>query len=104
MLRSINISQYQSRPYTQVFTLCGNRQGIILLGTFDDGLLEFDSNTGKVHRIDLGIEHVDVFTIKEATDGTMWIGVEYGLYTYRNGKIHREEKIISQLVNNLFMA
>lgn len=99
LLRSINISQYQSRPYTQVFTLCGNRQGIILLGTFDDGLLEFDSNTGKVHRIDLGIEHVDVFTIKEATDGTMWIGVEYGLYTYQNGKIHREEKIISQLVN-----
>ena len=39
LLRSINISQYQSRPYTQVFTLCGNRQGIILLGTFDDGIV-----------------------------------------------------------------
>lgn len=93
----IDISAYQNRPYAQVFSMQGNQQGILLLGLYDDGLLELNTQTKKIRRIDLGMDDIDIITFCEAPDGKIWIGAEYGIYIYENGKAEKEEKITNQL-------
>ena len=95
--RTIDISRYQSRPYTQVSSIKENSQGIILLGLFDDGLLKLDPQTNEIQRIDLKMDYIDVITFYEDSDKTMWIGTEYGVYTYRDETIRFEEGISQQL-------
>lgn len=93
----IDISAYQNRPYAQVFSMQGNRRGILLLGLYDDGLLEFNLQTRKIRRINLGMDDIDIITFCETPGGRIWIGAEYGIYIYENGKAEKEEKITSQL-------
>lgn len=95
--RTIGLSAYQSRPYTQVFSMKGNHEGILLIGLYDDGLLEFNTRSDKIRRIDLGMDNIDVITFYEDADDKMWIGTEYGVYTYKNGMVRKEEKITNQL-------
>lgn len=96
---TIDISPYQSRPYTQIFSMIGNNKGSILLGLYDDGLLEFNTGTKKIHRIDLGREHVDVISFYEDKTSRIWIGTEYGLYSYFEGNVRKEEVISRQIHN-----
>lgn len=94
---TIDIIPYQSRPYAQVFSMTGNSRGIILLGLFDDGLLQLDMHNKRINRLELGAKNIDIITFYEDTDRRMWIGTEYGVYTYMNGEVQWEEKISSQL-------
>jgi signal transduction histidine kinase/DNA-binding response OmpR family regulator/streptogramin lyase len=94
---TVDISNYQSRPYSQIFSMHGTQHGCLLLGLYDDGLLEYNTKTKNIRRIDLGMDNIDIITFYEATDGTIWIGAEYGIYTYKNGVINTEEKITDQL-------
>lgn len=96
---TIDISPYQSRPYTQVFSMKANDKGVILLGLYDDGLLELNTQTKKIRRIDLGREHVDVISFYEDQTGKIWIGTEYGLYSYFEGTAQKEEAISRQIFN-----
>lgn len=93
----IDISAYQNRPYAQVFSIQGNSRGILLLGLYDDGLLEFNIQTRKIRRIDLGMDAIDIITFHEAPDGRIWVGTEYGVYIYENGIATKEEKVTGQL-------
>ena len=94
---TIDISAYQSRPYAQIFSMYGNQKGMLLLGLYDDGLLEFNTNTRKIRRIDMGMDNIDVITFYEAKDGSIWIGAEYGVYVYQDGEARKEDKITGQL-------
>jgi signal transduction histidine kinase/DNA-binding response OmpR family regulator len=99
LTKIVNIAQFQSRPFTQIFSLTSNKQDLLLLGLFDDGLLEFNIHTERVRRIELGMEYVDVITFHKDAKGVIWIGAEYGVYTYFNGNIRKEDKINSQLID-----
>lgn len=100
LVRTIQIKPWQTRPYTQVFSIEGNQQGILLLGLFDDGLLELDTQTSRVRRIDLGMDNVDVITFyRDDDDGSIWIGAEYGVYKYMNGMVQKENEITRQLTD-----
>lgn len=93
----IDISAYQNRPYAQVFSIQGNSRGILLLGLYDDSLLEFNTQTRKIRRIDLGTNNIDIITFCEAPEGKIWVGTEYGVYIYENGIATKEEKVTGQL-------
>lgn len=95
--KSINISNYLSRPYGQVFSIVSDGRGTLLLGIYDDGLLKFDTRSGRIERIPLDMENVDIITFFKDTDEKIWIGAEYGIYTYANGILQKEDNITRQL-------
>ncbi len=97
LVRTIDLSKYQHRPYSQVFSMHENRKGVLLIGLYDDGLLRLDTRTGQITRVELGMEYVDIITFYEDTGGAMWIGAEYGIYMYKDGVAQKEEKVTNQL-------
>lgn len=96
---TIDLTPYQSRPYAQVFSMKGDNRGSILLGLYDDGLLQLDMKSKRIRRLELGADYIDIITFYEDTDSRMWIGAEYGVYTFMNDSIRWEEKISSQLTD-----
>ena len=93
LLKSINISKQLSRPYGQVFSIINAGNGTLLLGIYDDGLLKLDTRSERIERIPLDMENVDIITFFKDTDGTIWIGAEYGIYTYANGQLNKESQL-----------
>jgi signal transduction histidine kinase/ligand-binding sensor domain-containing protein/DNA-binding response OmpR family regulator len=95
--KTISVTDYVNRPYVQVFSITCDRQGLFWLGLYDDGLLTYNEHTNRFNRIKLDVENMDVITFYEDFNGKMWIGAEYGVYSYMKGKIVREENIMRQL-------
>lgn len=95
--KQVSIANHLNRPYTQVFSMICDKQGLLWLGIYDDGLLTYDDSTNHINRIDLGIKNMDVITFFEDNNGRMWIGAEYGVYSCVNGKARLEEHIMEQL-------
>lgn len=95
--KSIDVSSYLSRPYGQVFSIVSDGRGTLLLGIYDDGLLKFDTRNGHIERIPLDMENVDIITFFKDADEKIWIGAEYGIYTYVNGILQKEDAITRQL-------
>ena len=96
-LKSFDITKYLSRPYGQVFSLHEMTPGTFLLGIYDDGLLKLDTKSNRIERIKLDMSNIDILSFFKDNDGTMWIGAEYGIYTYKDGVIRKEEDIIREL-------
>ncbi|MDH6342768.1 signal transduction histidine kinase/ligand-binding sensor domain-containing protein/DNA-binding response OmpR family regulator [Parabacteroides sp. PFB2-12] len=97
LIKAVSITEHINRPYAQVFTMKCNKQGLLWLGIYDDGLLTYNIQNNQFKRIELDIENMDIITFYEDNDGRMWIGAEYGLYSYFQGTLYKEEDIISQL-------
>lgn len=93
----ISITDHINRPYAQVFSIACDRQGLLWLGIYDDGLLTYNESTNRFQRIPLDTKNMDVITFFEDFDGKMWIGAEYGIYSYVNGEAIKEENIQNQL-------
>jgi signal transduction histidine kinase/ligand-binding sensor domain-containing protein/DNA-binding response OmpR family regulator len=92
LVRTFDISPYSSRIYTQIFAMGNDDNDNILLGLYDDGLLKFNSATHRFERITLDIKNVDIITFFKDND-RIWIGTEYGIYTYSNKTIEKQENI-----------
>lgn len=97
LMKKYDITKQLSRPYGQVFSIIGDEQGTLLLGIYDDGLLKFDTHTERFERIPMDTKNVDIITFYKDWDESIWIGTEYGIYTYRNGILNKEEALNSQL-------
>ena len=97
LLKSIQITNQLSRPYGQVFSIISDGHGTLLLGIYDDGLLKFDVQSERIERIPLDMENVDIITFFKDTDERIWIGAEYGIYSYANGKLCKENELTRQL-------
>jgi len=95
--RTINIASYLNRPYGQVFTLKESSRGVFFLGIYDDGLLKYNSRQNHIERIELDMDNIDIITFHEDTSGKMWIGAEYGIYTYANNTLKIESEITGKL-------
>ncbi len=72
-------------------------QGHLMVSYFGH-LLQIDKKSGNIREIflDDGRPIVSLTFYKEH-DGTLWITARDGIYTYRNGKVMREEKLNSAL-------
>lgn len=90
-LKSFDITKYLSRPYGQVFSLSEYSPGIFLLGIYDNGLLKLDTKTNRIERIKLDMNNIDILSFFKDIDGTIWIGAEYGIYTYKDGVIRKKK-------------
>ncbi len=96
-LESFDITEYLARPYGQVFSFAEYSPGIFLLGIYDDGLLKLDTKSNRIERIKLDMSNIDILSFFKDDDGTIWVGAEYGIYTYKGGVIRKEEDITRQL-------
>lgn len=89
LVETIDISHALTRPYGQVFSMIDTGDGNLLLGIYDDGLLKYDTKSRTLTRLNLEKSNTDVITFYRDTDGSIWIGTEYGLYHYAQGKIEK---------------
>lgn len=97
LVKIIDISKQLTRPYGQVLSMISDGHGNLLLGIYDDGLLKYNTRSGNIERIRLDIPSMDILTLSKDTDGKIWIGAEYGIYSYQNGKVYKEEELYRQL-------
>ncbi|MDR0542625.1 MAG: response regulator, partial [Dysgonamonadaceae bacterium] len=96
-MRTVNISNYLSNPYTRIYAIRQDRHGVLWFGMSDEGVLKFNPRTGKFERIRLDINNLDFITFFEETDGKMWTGTVNGVYSFENGKMQKEDSINNQL-------
>lgn len=59
------------------------RDGSLLIGTVEAGLLRFEN--GHFQVLGNGLLHTPVWTIHEDLTGTIWVGTEIGMYFLENG-------------------
>lgn len=95
--KTFNITKKLTRPYGQIFSMISIEDENLLLGIYDDGLLKFNSRSGTIERINLSIKNVDIITFYKEKCGKVWIGSEYGLFSYYKGTIKKEEYINKQI-------
>lgn len=83
---SWQITGGKRRQHSFAIYLLADKKDNVWLGMEDEGLIKFDTRQQKFERIELEHSSLDIRSIYEDTDGTMWIGSEYGLYKYADGK------------------
>lgn len=71
--------------------LMADRSGHVWIGIDDQGVMRFDRATGRFEPIPIKPEESDVHAFAEEADGSVWIGGEYGIYRYSEGKVERQE-------------
>ena len=73
--------------------LMADRSGHVWLGIDDQGVLRFSPATHQFERIPISPEGSDIHTFAEDDEGRIWIGGEFGVYLYQQGKAVRQELI-----------
>lgn len=79
-----DFSIYLSRPHARINSIL-NIGGKLLLGLYDDGLLEFDLKDHSFTRIN-PLGNKDIFSIYKTKRGSILIG-SHGIFIYKDGKI-----------------
>lgn len=88
----------KANPHTHVSTIFKDKNGILWLGLYKDGILTCDPSTEKITRIELEDKKADICCFYEENN-KIWIGTQNGLYSYQNGKIAEEKGINEQLTD-----
>ena len=89
----------QRRQHSFVMCLMADHKGNIWLGMEDEGVIRYDKRTGQYQRVEIGYAAPDIRALAEDHDGTVWIGSEFGLSTWKDGKLNSED-IINRLIKN----
>ena len=85
------------REYAFPRCIMADHQGGVWLGIDDQGVYRFDKKSKQFAPIPTTPAGSDIHTFAEAADGSIWIGGEFGIYLYQNGKATLQE-YISQTV------
>lgn len=88
--QTIDLSNYLSRSFAQVRTLLDDGEGNLWIGLYDDGLLKMNLPTHKISRMGMPKSNLDVNCISKDRRGVIWIGHEYGIISYRQGRQNKE--------------
>ena len=67
--------------------------GHVWIGLDDQGIYRFDKKDGRFSHVGMSPEGSDIHTFAEDTDGSIWIGGQFGIYKYIDGKVSRQETI-----------
>lgn len=97
LIKTIPLISQLSRSYVQVFSIIEDKDGNMLFGLYDDGMLKYNTHTGQLSRIPLEPQNTDIVSFYKDADQTIWVGTEYGIYHYNNGRIERVERLNRQL-------
>ena len=89
VIRSWPLNRVMNRSHSFVMSLMTDSRKNVWLGIEDDGIVKFNTVTKQMERIDIGHPVADIRALYEAADGTVWIGSELGLYTYKDGRVAR---------------
>ena len=89
----------RKRQHSFVMCLLADHRGNIWLGMEDEGIIRFNTRTQQFERLEIGHSVPDIRSLMEDRNGKIWIGSEFGLASWENGKVSREEAI-SQLIKN----
>ena len=81
------------RQYSQPRCMMNDSRGKLWVGIDDQGVYRFDPLTGKAESIDIVPEGSDIHFFTEDEQGRIWIGAEFGVYIYADGKATRHEAI-----------
>ena len=87
------ISGMRSRAHSFARSMMADSSGFLWLGMEDEGVVRFDTRTGRFESIDIGYDAPDIHGFFEDVDGSVWIGSECGVCIYRNGKVSHHETI-----------
>ncbi len=85
------------REYFLPRCLMADRHGGVWIGLDDMGVIRFDRQKGGFTNIHMTPEGSDIHSFAEDSDGRIWIGGEFGVYLYTNGRATRHEAISSTL-------
>lgn len=97
-VKTINIAKYFSnKSYGQVFSIISDGHGTLLLGVYNNGLLKLDTRNGHIERILMETDDENIMFFFKDKDETIWIGAQYGIYSYANGVLRRADKLNRQL-------
>lgn len=81
------------RAHSFARCLMADSKGHIWLGMEDEGVILFDTRRKIFEPIDIGYDVCDIHSFMEDTDGRIWIGAEYGVCTYENGRVVHQDII-----------
>ena len=96
-VKSIDITKHLLKPYGQVFSIVADSCDALLLGMYNNGLLKLDTRNNHIERIPLEVADENIMTFFKDTDRRIWIGAQYGVYSYFNGILRRENALNNQL-------
>lgn len=72
---------------SQVFTVFADSKNRLWFGTIKNGLFLYENNKIKQFTLADSLTHMNIRTISEDQNGTIWIGTDNGMVKYKNGKI-----------------
>ena len=81
------------REYAFPRCLMADHHGGVWLGIDDQGVYRFDKKSKQFAYIPIIPEGSDIHSFSEAADGHVWIGGEFGVYLYQNGKATLQEYV-----------
>jgi len=79
------------RQYVFPRCMMADRQGNIWIGIDDQGVYRFNKKTSQFSHILITPEGSDIHSFFEDAKGRIWIGGEFGVYLYENGKATLQE-------------
>ena len=83
----------RSRYNSFVMSMMADSRDNVWIGIEDEGAVCFSTTRQTFKRIDIGHSAPDIRSFCETSDGTVWIGSEFGVYTYKDGKVSEQVKI-----------
>lgn len=84
--------------------IMSDKAGYVWIGVDDKGVVLFNPNTETFKDIEIGYKDCDIHSFAEDRDGRIWIGSEFGVYSYKHGEGVRNEKIINKVTNNAIVT
>lgn len=86
------------REYAFPRCMMADHQGGVWIGVDDQGVYRFDKQQKRFSYIPISPEGSDIHCFAEDAKGRIWIGGEFGVYLYQNGKAELQE-YVSQTIH-----
>ena len=83
---TVELSDYLTQSHSHVFAIIRSGDDL-LLGMYRNGLLRLSLKTHRIEPVRFAWQDINVNTFYKAPNNDIWIGTEFGIYIYRNGKL-----------------
>jgi len=89
--------KWMGREFIFPRSLMVDRDGYVWMGIDDQGVYRFDKQRASFSHIPIIPEGSDIHSFAQDNNGHIWIGAEFGVYMYSQGKATRQEAISNHL-------